>query len=440
MEQKGRKLKEKAIINKSEENNKNASRVAIKSTAIIVSIIVIITILVVTILTVILSTNATKETQGKEISAMAQKGDYIKEIEKVETSNEYMTMKTDADGVQVPVPKGYVGSNAIGENKVSGGYVIYEGIEEVNDGNVVQARKERNQYVWVPVSDVSQMYGIDADGKMWGKLYDFTMDMGDEINPITGAKPYNWKETNGIINVTSSTRYREPDIIKDRDLPRYFRQYGLGEQSTGELLMNLEKEFETSIESIAKYGGFYIGRYETGGLDGKVKVVRMDTQISNKTWYEMYEKCKKLAGTNDKVITSMIFGSQFDRVLMWLIESNNKTKEQVITNSGEWGNYIDIELKYDSTGNEVQDKTKSSGSSTRIPAGSCEETKANNIYDLAGNEYEWTIEANNVSHRVMRGGSCSIESNLRPAIYRNSSNTPNVDNESFGCRSILLIK
>ena len=53
------------------------------------------------------------------MQAMAQKGDYIKNIEKVEEDNKYMTIKTDAENQKVPVPKGYVGSEVEGENKVS---------------------------------------------------------------------------------------------------------------------------------------------------------------------------------------------------------------------------------------------------------------------------------------------------------------------------------
>ena len=36
-----------------------------------------------------------------------------------------VTVTRDADGKEVPVPKGYVGSNVAGENKINEGYVIY---------------------------------------------------------------------------------------------------------------------------------------------------------------------------------------------------------------------------------------------------------------------------------------------------------------------------
>ena len=130
--------------------------------------------------------------------------------------NEHMHIETDNSGDKVPVPNGYVGSKATGENEIHTGYVIYEGEEEVNDANVEEAQKTRNQYVWIPVPDASTMYGTDANGKKWGKLYTFTTDTGDNIDPVTGAKPLNWSESDGVIKVNKS-QYREPDIDKIYD-------------------------------------------------------------------------------------------------------------------------------------------------------------------------------------------------------------------------------
>ncbi|MBQ8043167.1 MAG: hypothetical protein IJ272_03325, partial [Clostridia bacterium] len=56
----------------------------------------------------------------------------------------------------VPIPKGFVASSATGENTKNGGLVIYEGTEAVTDANVEDAKRTRNQYVWVPVEDFSK--------------------------------------------------------------------------------------------------------------------------------------------------------------------------------------------------------------------------------------------------------------------------------------------
>ena len=292
-------------------------------------------------------------------------------------------MQLDASGDKVPVPEGYVGSKATGENEIDTGYVIYEGTEEVNDSNVEQAKTTRNQYVWVPVPDVSKMYGTDSNGKKWGKLYDFaTSSTNSNYDELTGAYPLNWSETNGIMSILSSTdmiSYREPDIVIHYDIDSILKTYGLGAESTHEFLIQLEKEFNNMIESVEKYGGFYIGRYETGNLSQDTVVVQKgNTDINDQNWYTVYKKCKTLKGSNNKVGTGMIWGSQWDRTLMWLVESGNKTKEEIGEDSTSWGNY--------------KNNTES-GAGVLQATGYSEIWKANNIYDLAGNVCDWTMEA-----------------------------------------------
>ena len=83
---------------------------------------------------------------------------------------------------------------------------------------------------------------------------------------------------------------------------------------------------------------------------------------------------------------------------MWLIESGNKTKEQVISDSKDWGNYYNVSFEYENNSGSIVTKS----SSKIIPTGSSEFTKANNIYDLAGNVYDWTAEAYYTYGRVLR--------------------------------------
>ena len=319
--------------------------------------------------------------------------------------NEHMHIEEDASEDKVPVPNGYVGSKATGENEIDTGYVIYEGEEEVNDSNVEEAQKTRNQYVWVPVPDASTMYGTDANGKKWGKLYDFTTDTGENIDPVTGAKPLDWSESNGVMKITDKNNsYREPDIVTRED---DFMLKVLEESKHG-LLNQLEQEFNSMIESVEKYGGFYIGRYENGDLSKDDFVVRKsNTDIHSQNWYTMYKKCKNLRKDNKNIETGMIWGSQWDRTLMWLIESGNKTKEEISVDSTNWGNFNESEFEYiNEYGSKV---TKKSGAIARIPTGSTEYTKANNIYDLAGNMAEWSMESSSYGRKS--GGAWNNEPN-----------------------------
>ena len=292
-----------------------------------------------------------------------------------------------ADKVVVPVPKGYTASSVATENKVSEGFVIYENTngedkkEEVNDNNKDTARTTRNQFVWVPVANPSEMYGTDKDGKKWGKLYEFS---------ASGITPLNWTEQDGVMSITAtsgSDSYLEPDVV-DSD------------SSNSITISQLETEFNDMITSVEKYGGFYIGRYETGNLSQeKATVVKNNTDIGNQTWYSMYKKAKGIA-VNDNATSSMIWGSQWDAAMRWMYNSGNEEKKKYTYNSTGKGNY-------DST-NENKP----------IATGTIDKYAINNIYDMAGNVWECTLEADDTYTRIDRGGGYLYNSNNFPSSNR----------------------
>ena len=358
-------------------------------------------------------------------------------------NNEHMHVEEDASGDKVPVPNGYVGSSVAGENEIDTGYVIYEGEEAVTDSNVADAQKNRNQYVWVPVPDISKFYGTDANGKKWGKIYTFSSSTSSGYDEITGTQPYNWSESNGVMTISSKTNYREPDVVAKYsstgyDMDSRLKTLGIGAKTTHEFLNQLEKEFNNMVASVEKYGGFYIGRYETGNINQDTPVIQKgNTNISSQTWYNMYKRCKNIKGANTNVETGMIWGNQWDRTLMWLIETGSKTKEQIADDSTSWGNYYNATFEYvNSSGSTA---TKNEGSSTRIPTGSAEYTKANNIYDLVGNVRDLTMEAYSTFSRVSRGGYYSYNGDNYPADYR-YYDYPTNSVYNYGCRSALYIK
>ncbi len=379
---------------------------------------------------------------GKENSTVIQATKTTANAVNLE-DNEYMHVEEDASGDKVPVPNGYVGSSVAGENEIDTGYVIYEGEEAVTDSNVADAQKNRNQYVWVPVPDISKFYGTDANGKKWGKIYTFSSSTSSGYDEITGTQPYNWSESNGVMTISSKTNYREPDVVAKYsstgyDMDSRLKTLGIGAKTTHEFLNQLEKEFNNMVASVEKYGGFYIGRYETGNINQDTPVIQKgNTNISSQTWYNMYKRCKNIRGANTNVETGMIWGNQWDRTLMWLIETGSKTKEQIADDSTSWGNYYNATFEYvNSSGSTA---TKNENSSTRIPTGSAEYTKANNIYDLAGNVRDWTMEAYSTYVRVCRGGDYYDYGDVYPADYRNSY-SPTLSYGNYGCRSALYIK
>lgn len=314
------------------------------------------------------------------------------------------------------------------------------------DINIFNLQKTTNQYVWVPVSDISRIYGVDSNGKLWGKLYRFPTSE-------TGRRSKNnWTETNGIMSISSKTSHSEPDVTHyntkydiDSKLPGY-----LNGQTQYELLSKeLEENFYATIKSIKEYGGFYIGRYETGRLNGTAVVRKMDTNIANQSWYTMYEKCKTLSGTNKNVATSMIWGCLWDETLEWLYESGATisngtvlTRSLIASNSKTWGNYLNSTFYYIASTSEIPEatETKATNANTRIPAGSSDYTKVNNIYDLAGNVWDWTLEAYSPDVRVCRGGSFNYYSYYNPSSFRDSYSVPTSYDNVLGCRALLLIK
>ena len=299
------------------------------------------------------------------------------------------------DGKTVPVPIGFTKSTVEGEGSVDTGFVIKQG----NDGS---ATSGINEFVWVPVSDPSEMFGTDGEGNSLGKLYDF----GTSSSPNNPPTALNWTETEGVMSWTSSTEFREPDIITDYDgtdatsNASYFTS-AISSSMTGEQFKaQLQNEFEEMRDSVEKYGGFYIGRYETGNLSGEVAVVQKNnTDIANQNWYAIYNKSKTVAqGT--QATSSMIWGCQWDATLRWFLESSNPEVVTYVTNSTGKGNY--------------------SGNLLEYGTGSNNNYSVNNIYDMAGNVHDRTLEVAGTGGRGFRGGSYGNSSSDYPASYRDT--------------------
>ena len=173
------------------------------------------------------------------------------------------------------------------------------------------------------------------------------------------------------------------------------------------------------IESVSKYGGFYIGRYELS----EAGVQKDKATLTNTNWYNLYKKCTEL-NASEKVETRMIWGCQWDVACNFIA---NKGDKKSITDSSSWGNYKN------STGDAkvvvTENGTETNKYGTKQNTGYSEYWKANNIYDLAGNCLEWTQEAGITYSRVLRGGSCNVNGSSGPASGR-SNVSPGYDGDS----------
>ena len=180
---------------------------------------------------------------------------------------------------------------------------------------------------------------------------------------------------------------------------------------------------------VVKYGGFYIGRYEAGIPEG-------DTSPSNKTGIPVSKKGAKVWTnidytnskansenmiSNEYVQTGLITGTAWDTVCHW-IKNDDELKD-----SRTYGNY-----------NNSESPANVKGCGTKQVAGYSDKWMVKNIYDLAGNVWEWTSEADS-SYFIYRGGSYSADGSFYPVSYRNFNDASNAGG-NVGFRSRLYIK
>ena len=156
--------------------------------------------------------------------------------------------------------------------------------------------------------------------------------------------------------------------------------------------------YQEMIASVEQYGGFYIGRYEASqGQNNFPASKRVSDSEPGRIWVQFSPQdtviaCENLYSDNDTVQGFFPWGIIWDTTLQWLIDSGCKTWEEVARDSTAWGNY-----SYDAFSNGAR------GNLTGV----WEEAKSNNIYDLAGTNWEWTQERCG-SNYVMRGGGYNL--------------------------------
>ena len=327
------------------------------------------------------------------------------------------------------IPKGYIPIDTVTSTWGDGSTAPRQ--DSVNHGLVIKD-EQNNEWVWVPVdkgtlatmyeesSDEKTLCGTTGETAVKTKLYSKSITIGTDTNKKTMSRT-----TPG----TSST-YREPDLVVGDDgigydaKEKYYKTI-LGETGTKEQLAQLfVDEYKAMIESVSKYGGFYIGRYELS----EAGVQKDKATLTGTNWYNLYKKCTEL-NASDKVKTQMIWGCQWDITMNWLISSGAKTSNEVNTDSSSWGNYWHTSVKADDGTTVI----KASGTSAKLNTGKTTFTMANNIYDLAGNCFEWTQEASFTIRRADRGGDCFSNGSLFPASYRVSDDHPD-DSSHDGLR------
>ena len=293
----------------------------------------------------------------------------------------------------------------------------------VDTGYVIQD-SDGNEFVWVPVNK-NQKIQINVTSKENIENIILTDPYGDNIelsgtdNLGTSYSNENVTPTiNGpyVLKVTTATE--EKTVILgvhslyaiDTMADWFFTEevaLAKGAPSLEEFLgMPLEEAYVEYAKRLNKYtesndsegikcdknsveakGGFYIGRYEASEENGSVAIKKNKQPWNDVSQIEALEKSKEKYPDSD-FTSSLLTGAAWDRTLGWLEETGAVTSFKIVGDSKTWGNYND-DTFLNTTG--------------LINTGSMTETKANNIYDLAGNLWEWTTEADGADNRVYRG-------------------------------------
>lgn len=294
----------------------------------------------------------------------------------------YYTDYSSEDIDKVPVNLRYIDNVRIPE-----GFYYVEGKRDTGivisdvEGDDIQNSKKGNQYVWVPVEDFEEFV---------------REDFGNQNIAVA-----NFVDT----EVTTS---------------KYYEETGDGESESDEV--------QKMYRSVKQNKGFYISRFEAGiGEKGQVvsqkgatvyNSVKLRNAANEKIGAIELARSVYPVDSENAVVSTLCYGVQWDAIMRWISKDPNLS--EYLTDSTNIGNYSNDEEE-PKTGTDDRYQTK-------------------NIYDLAGNVSEWTMENYNKNNYIIRGGDFSrIDADSRTMAYR-ASESANYANTSTGFRVALYIK
>ena len=284
-----------------------------------------------------------------------------------------------------------------------------------------------NEYVWVVVPRTIAVYKTTGLGKTTFTDADYT-SIENDLKEYT--KTYR-----------GSTSYSDTYTADDKNV---------GWFADATAYNNLKNSM---LKSVYENGGFYVGRYEAGigtnrtsieeQVDGKypvpttVPVTKADAYPYTYVTRTQAQNLANNVNSGNKT-SSLMFGVQWDLVLAFMSRDtakiNQNTLSELTSNSTTIGNYNNnlweiknVNAKYLSNGKFVQCSNpykKESNSNILLTTGADDSFSVQNIYDIAGNVWEWTLEktSDTSGYCARRGGSYNNIGSAVPATFRGRDN------------------
>ena len=313
-----------------------------------------------------------KAKEAAETTAAAQEKEAMERnlLEK-ELENSLSTPAVEpTDGVKIPTGFYYVGGTK------ASGIVISDNKNDKNkyrNQKVVGTDLLGNQYVWIPCTTDSSSSDLQYARTEWGVEVD-----GDD----------NSRAIKDELTLTdASVTYSDADTAN-----------GINADVSKEIVAQIKAE----KTSVAKYGGYYIGRYEVG-KNGDTAVVKYgQTPYAEITWSTAYGLAKKII-TNSEATSYLCSSYAWDTAVNF-IQNNSTAKNYATSIEGFNGNWNPQAVK-DPSGNVI----KPAGTSQQLNTGLT--TQFCNIFDMGGNEAEFTTELNPGTSEtvVLRGGYYDVD-------------------------------
>ena len=244
-----------------------------------------------------------------------------------------------------------------------------------------------------------------------------------------------WYDSNN--HIYDGTKWYKSDESADTKYVEDISYSGNSEDTNGCGLnyINYNTLYDNMLKSVYNHGGFWIGRYEAGieGSSTNISFARQQasdrisssspkavSKIDHIPYNWVYcSEAQTLASHVDNIDSaynsSLMFGVQWDCVLKYLQGTGAVDESYITGNSSSWGNYKDSDNlftvsrgKYafwfpwgssdlSSWKNIENDYTKQAMAYpdvgyTVFSTGVTTRNMRKNIYDIAGNMYEWTLE------------------------------------------------